>query len=308
LSGSPKRRPVFLQDGNEAPFDRARVVVLPVPYEGTVSYGGGTARGPAAIIEASTQIESFNERMISVPSTCGIWTDAPLEIPDAPTERVVHRVSERFGELMDAGKWVVMLGGEHSITPGGVAAAAARRDGLHVVQLDAHADLRESYRDDPWSHACAMARCLDHAAVHAIGIRSYSPEEAERMRRGIPGYVMTPAWELGRDGWIDRALAGLDGQPVYLTVDVDYFDPSVIPATGTPEPGGGLWWPTWELLDALFRRTEVVACDIVELAPIPGLHHADFTVARLVYHLIGLGLRHSHPADESGEARGLPVE
>jgi len=120
-------RPVFLQDGNEVSFDRARVVVFPVPYEGTVSYGGGTARGPAAIIEASTQIESFNERMISVPSTCGIWTEAPLEIPDASTEQVVRRVAERFGDLMDAGKWVVMLGGEHSITPGGVAAAAARR-------------------------------------------------------------------------------------------------------------------------------------------------------------------------------------
>lgn len=290
MSGSPKSRPVFLQDGNEAPFDRARVVVFPVPYEGTVSYGGGTARGPAAVIEASTQIESFNERMVSVPSTCGIWTEAPLEIPDGPTERVVRRVSERFGELIDAGKWVVMLGGEHSITPGGVAAVAARRDGLHVVQLDAHADLRESYRDDPWSHACAMARCLDHAAIHAIGIRSYSPEEAERMQRGIPGYCMTPAWELGREGWIDRALEGLDGRPVYLTIDVDYFDPSVIPATGTPEPGGGFWWPTWELLDTLFRRAEVVACDVVELAPIPGMHHADFTIARLVYHLIGLAV------------------
>jgi agmatinase len=282
---------VFLQDGNEAPLEQARVAVLPVPYEATVSYGGGTARGPAAILEASTQIESFNERMAWVPSECGIWTDAPLEIPDAPPEQVVRRISRRFGELLDAGKWVVMLGGEHAITPAGVAAAAARHDGLHVVQLDAHADLRESYRDDRWSHACAMARCLDHATIRAVGIRSYSPEEAERMRRGIPGYRMLPAWELGRDGWIERVLDGLDGRPVYLTIDVDYFDPSVVPATGTPEPGGGAWWPTLELLDALFRRARVVAADVVELAPIPGLHHADFTVARLVYELIGLALR-----------------
>lgn len=291
MERSPQNRPVFLQDGNEVSFEQARVVVLPVPYEGTVSYGGGASRGPAAIIEASTQIESFNERMVSVPSTCGIWTEEPLELPDAPAEQVVRRISERFGQLMDSGKWVVMLGGEHSITPGGVAAAAARRDRLHVVQLDAHADLRQSYRDDRWSHACAMARCLDHATVQGIGIRSYSPEEAEWMRRGIPGYRMTPAWELGRDGWIDRALEGVDGRPVYLTVDVDYFDPSVIPATGTPEPGGGTWWPTFELLEALFDRADVVACDVVELAPIPGLHHADFTTARLVYHLIGLAAR-----------------
>ena len=102
---------------------------------------------------------------------------------------------------------------------------------------------------------------------------------------------MLPAWELGRDGWIERALDGLDGRPVYLTVDVDYFDPSVVPSTGTPEPGGAAWWPTLDLLDRLFRRTDVVAADVVELAPVRGLHQADFTVARLVYHLIGLATR-----------------
>jgi agmatinase len=289
--GEPGGRPVFLQDGNEASFERARVAVFPVPYEATVSYGVGTARGPEAIIAASAQIESFNERMAWVPSECGIWTDEPLAIPEEPTAQVVERIAHRCGELMDAGKWVVMLGGEHSITPGGVAAAAARHAGLHVVQLDAHADLRDSYQDDRWSHACAMARCLDHATVRAIGIRSYSPEEAERMRRGIPGYRMLPAWEVGRDGWIERALDGLDGRPVYLTVDVDYFDPSIVPSTGTPEPGGAAWWPTLDLLDSLFRRTRVVAADVVELAPIRGLHHVDFTVARLVYHLIGLATR-----------------
>jgi agmatinase len=287
LSESQHRR-VFLQDGNEAPFDRARVAVFPVPYEATVSYGGGTRRGPEAILEASTQIESYNERMARVPSRCGIWTDELLAIPDVPAEQVVRHISRRFGELMDAGKWVVMLGGEHAITPGGVAAAAERHSGLHVVQLDAHADLRESYRDDRWSHACAMARCLEHATIRAVGIRSYSPEEAERLDAGIPGYRMLPAWELGSEGWIERALEDLDDRPVYLTVDVDYFDPSVIPATGTPEPGGGSWWPTLDLLDALFRRARVVAADVVELAPIPGQHHADFTVARLVYHLIAL--------------------
>jgi len=286
-----RAKQVFLADGNETSLDAARVAVFPVPYEASVSYGGGTAGGPAAILEASTQIESFNERMQWIPSECGIWTDPPLEIPDASPEQVIQTISRRFGELMDAGKWVVMLGGEHAVTPAGVMAASARHEGLHVVQLDAHADLRESYQDNRWSHACAMARCLDRATIRAIGIRSYSPEEAQRMQEGIPGYRMLPAWELGREGWIDRALAGLDGRPVYLTVDVDYFDPSIIPATGTPEPGGGEWWSTLALLEALFDRTNVVAADVVELAPIPALHHADFTVARLVYYLIGLSQR-----------------
>ena len=292
------KRQTFLEDTEGLTLESARVALLPVPYEATVSYGAGTSRGPAAILHASKEIESFNEQMAWVPAECGIWTDPPLSIPDAPPREVVAAIRKRFGELMDAGKWVVMLGGEHSVTPGGVAAAAERYEGLHVLQLDAHADLRESYRGERWSHACAMARCLDHATVRAVGIRSYSPEEAERMRQGIPGYRLLPAWELETDGWIDRVLDGLDDRPVYLTVDVDYFDPSVIPSTGTPEPGGGRWWPTLALLEALFRRCRVVAADVVELAPIQGLHHADFTVARLVYKLIGLAIMEP-PADGS---------
>jgi agmatinase len=291
MSDEPTSRRVFLEEGNRLPFEASRAVVLPVPYEATVSFGRGTRRGPEAILEASLQLESFNERTAAVPSDGGVWTEPPLVLDELAPQAAVRRIERRCGELLDAGKWVVMLGGEHGITPGGVAAAASRHPGLVVVQLDAHADLRETYRGDPWSHACAMARCLPHAPVHAIGVRSYSPEEAERMRRGIPGHRLLHAWEMRSPGWIERALEGLQGRPVYLTFDVDYFDPAVVPATGTPEPGGGEWWPTLELLDGLFERARVVASDVVELAPIPGLHHADFTVARLVYQLIGLALR-----------------
>lgn len=283
---------IFLHDGTERPLHDSRIVVLPVPYEASVSYGGGTSRGPEAILDASTQIESFNDRHSHVPSECGIWTDAPLDVGQLSTPALLERVEARMGELLDAGKWVVMLGGEHSITPGGVRAAAARHQGLHLVQFDAHADLRESYQGDRFSHACAIARSLEHVrSVRAVGVRSYSPEEARWIEQGIPGYRMLPAWELGSAGWIERVLEGLDDQPVYLTFDVDYFDPSIVPATGTPEPGGGSWWPTLELLEALFSRANVVAADVVELAPIAGLHHADFTVSRLVYELIGLAVR-----------------
>lgn len=252
---------------------------------------GGTSRGPAAILEASRQLEAFNDRLAFTPAESGLWTDPPLTVSEGAPADVVRHIATRFGELVDAGKWVVMLGGEHSITSGGVRAVAERYPDLHVVQLDAHADLRESYEGESHSHACAMARCLDLATIHAVGIRSYSSAEAERIRRGIPGYRVTHANEIGVEGWIDRVLDGLDGKRVYLTFDVDYFDPSVVPATGTPEPGGGTWWPTLELLEQLFRRADVVAADVVELAPITGLHHADFTVARLVHELIGLKLR-----------------
>ena len=272
-------------------FERARAAVLPVPYEQTVSYEGGTAHGPAAILRASTQVELYDEQLRSEPWRSGIWTDAPLAVAGLSAEIAVGRVAARCGELLDAGKWVVMLGGEHSITPGAVAAAAARHPALQVVQLDAHADLRQAYEGDPFSHACAMARCLDHAPVRALGIRNYSVEEAQWIREGIPGYRVLHAFEMEHSGWQEAALDGLDGRPVYLTVDVDYFDPGVIPATGTPEPGGGAWWPTLRFLDSLFQRANVVSCDVVELAPRPGLHHADFTVARLVYKLIGLAFR-----------------
>ncbi len=280
--------PPFGGEEARSPFEDARVAVLPVPYEGTVSYGHGTAAGPEAILRASAQVELYDEQTRAEPFRAGIHTDPMLPIPDGPTERVVDAIAARAGELMDAGKWVVMLGGEHSITPGAVRAAAARHPGLHVVQLDAHADLRESYEGNPWSHASAMARCLGLAPIRAVGIRNYSIEEAERMSKGIPGYRIVHAWEMENDDWQCRVLDGLDGKPVYLTVDLDYFDPSVIPATGTPEPGGGAWWPTLRFLDDLFRRTRVVACDLVELAPAPGLHMADFAAARLAYKLIGM--------------------
>ncbi len=280
----------------------ASVIVLPVPYEGTVSYGHGTARGPQAILAASHQIEFHDERLGFEPRRAGIWTAPPLVVEGEAPVDVVRQVRATVGEWLDRDKWVVMLGGEHSITPGAVAAARERHADLVVVQLDAHADLREAYAGDRFSHACAMARCLEYAPVRAVGIRSFGPEEAEKMRPGLSDYSVLYGWELGEAGWIDRVLDGLDGRSVYLTIDVDYFDPSIVPATGTPEPGGGTWWPTLQLLDRLFHRTQVVATDVVELAPVEGLHHPDFTVARLVHKLIGLATRRGGRAETPGTA------
>jgi agmatinase len=291
--------PPFGGDEAASPFETARVAVLPVPYEATVSYGGGTAGGPAAILRASTQVELYDEQTAGQPYRAGIWTDVMLPVRGDTPEQAVRGIEGRFGELLDAGKWVMMLGGEHSITPGGVAAAAKRHRGLRVVQLDAHSDLRQQYEGDRWSHACAMARCLDHGvALTAIGIRNTSIEEARWIRSGIPGYRVVHAWEMEDEGWIDVALHGIDDAPVYLTIDLDYFDPSIIPATGTPEPGGGTWWPTLRFLERLIERTDVIACDLVELAPAPGFHHADFTAARLAYKLIGMKMGTGNPGQQ----------
>lgn len=285
--------PMYGGDVEPVGFERAAVAILPVPYEASVSYGGGTASGPEAILKASAQVELYDEWLEVEPWRAGVWTEAALELPRGDSGAVMDAIAGRFGALMDAGRWVVMLGGEHSLTPGGVRAAAERHPGLRVLQLDAHADLRLSYQGDPNSHACAAARCLELAPVNAVGIRSYSTEEASRIRAGIPGYQVVHAREMTGDenSWIDRALEGLAGAPVYLTIDLDYFDPGILPATGTPEPGGGQWWPTLNLLRDLFLRADVVAADVVELAPVPGLHHADFLAARLVSRLIALKFR-----------------
>lgn len=278
----------FLGDEVARPApEGARFAILPVPYERTVSWQGGTAKGPQAILDASPYLEFWDEQLDLEPWRDGIWTDRPLSLPGTDPQEAVRAIERRFGELLDAGHFVLMLGGEHGVTPGGVAATAARREGLQLVQLDAHADLRQAYEGEPWSHACAMARSVDRVAgLRAVGLRAYTPEEAAWMAANTDRYRAVHAWETDRPGWQDRILEGLEGQPVYLTFDVDYFDPSIVPATGTPEPGGGDWHGTMAFLDRLFAMADVVAADIVELAPRPGLHHADFAAARLAHKIL----------------------
>lgn len=276
----------FLEEAAQTSYERARVVVLPLPHEETVSWKQGTAEGPAAILEASEHLELYDERFDLEPWRAGVWTAAAVD----PLGR--QEVVDAVAGLLQDGKWVLSLGGEHSLTPWAVEACVQQHPELTVVQLDAHADLRDSFHGRKDNHACAMARSLEHAkAVRGFGIRAYSIEERQRMQRE-PRSRWIHAWEMGNnDNWIDRLLEELDDRPVYLTLDLDGFDPAIIPATGTPEPGGIGWEPVMELIDQLCRRCRVVAADIVELAPRPELHHADFTAARLAYTLIGCRFR-----------------
>ena len=267
----------------------ARVSVLPVPYEATVSWKPGTAGGPRAILDASPYLEFYDEQLDCEPWRSGIWTEAPVDLDGVPPEQAFDRLRQRFGELLDTGRWPIALGGEHSITPGMVHATADRHEGLTVVQVDAHADLRQSYGGSAHNHACAMARCVERVPVVALGIRSYTREERDWMAGHTDRYGLVHAWEIAEGDRVRRLLDRIRG-PVYLTFDVDGLDPSIVPATGTPEPGGLEWYPTLGALEQIFRRFDVVAADVVELAPSPELHHADFTVARLVHKLIGMRL------------------
>jgi agmatinase len=274
----------------QSAYETSRVAVLPVPFERTVSYGRGTANGPAAILRASQSMELYDEELGGETAEIGITTLPPF-LPEAFD--LGEAMSELEGECtrhMAAGKFLVTLGGEHSLTIAPVRAARKVFGDLGVVQFDAHADLRESFEGTVYSHASVMRRVADEGVPSLpIGIRSLSKPEAEfAMEAGIP---IVWASELeGLAERFDQLLATLPEQ-VYLSFDIDYFDPSLVPATGTPEPGGGAWHPTLRLLDHLFERKRVVAMDLVELAPIGGQPASDFVAAKLIYKCLGYWAR-----------------
>lgn len=287
MSEAPPRNFLGLPPEYSSP-ERAGVVVLPVPYEATTSYAGGARNGPQAIIDASRAVELYDDALDDEPYTIGVATLPPLALTAAGLEAAMAELARAYAAVQDAGKFVIMLGGEHSISGPPILEHARRLGGrrLSVLQLDAHADLRDEWDGTPLSHACVMRRVVDHVDLVQVGVRSLSVEERALIRERRLRTIF--AGELARDEtWIDRALGAL-GPDVYLTIDVDYFDPSLVPATGTPEPGGGTWYPTMRLLERLFAERRVVAADVVELAPIPGLAAPDFLVAKLVYRLIGL--------------------
>jgi agmatinase len=276
-------------DEEASAFAAAKSLILPVPYESTPSWGGGTQAGPGAIVEASRYIELWDQELEIDPSTVGIHTLPALELTRAGAEAAMEELEGAYGEIFDAasGRFLVMLGGEHSISAPAIRAVAARNEPrLNVLQLDAHADLRGSFEGTPASHASAMRRVLEVADVVGVGIRGISQEEMEvaEAESGVTLVYADEMWE--DDGWMDRALEAL-GDPVYITFDVDFLDPSLMPSTGTPEPGGGDWYRTLRFLRRVFRERDVLACDVVELAPIPGMPAPDFLAAKLVYKLIG---------------------
>jgi agmatinase len=266
-------------------FERARAVVLPIPFDRTTTYVPGTRNGPREIIQASSHMELWDEELGLDVHDVGIFTLPEMELPFGEMGEVVEEIRRVGSEILAAGKFLVALGGEHSITPPLVEAAAVRHRGLHVLQIDAHADLRDRYMGTPHNHACAMRRCLDHAPVTQVAIRSLSPEEANAIRTLRTTIFYDHDMRLDA-GWMDRVVESL-GDPVYVTIDVDGFDPAIMPSTGTPEPGGLSWYEGIALLRKVFTARTVVACDVVELCPTPPLVAPNFLCAKLVYKMLG---------------------
>ena len=269
-------------------LDAARFVVLPIPYDLTSSYVTGSRRGPRAIIEASMNMELYDHDLDEMPARFGIHTCAELGVDASGPERMVASVESTVKGLLEAGKIVCALGGDHSITCGTVKAYAEFHRGLSVLQLDAHADLRDVFQGTRYSHACAMRRVRETVARAAqVGIRSLSAEEASFVRReGIR--LHTAAKWRGDDDQIEEILSELGEGPVYVTCDLDVLDPAFMPATGTPEPGGLNWWQLIRLFDAVCHRRSVVGFDVVELIPMPGTVAPEFLAAKLAYKLMGL--------------------
>ncbi len=274
------------------PSGQPSVAVLPIPYDLTTSYQPGARRGPLAILEASTHLETYDEEL-----GCETWEKVGIEtvppiVPDTSgPAATVRRIEEVARGLVSAGRFVVSLGGEHSITAPLVRAVRSAHSRLGVLQLDAHADLREEFEGSPFNHACVMHRVVDDGVPLAqVGVRSLTAEERALIReRGICTVFAPEAVGSPVAGWIERVLAALPDE-IYITVDLDAFDPAIMPATGTPEPGGLDWYRALDVFRAVAGSKRVVGFDVVELSPIPGNVAPDFLAAKLVYRLLGYAL------------------
>lgn len=279
-------------DEESSDLAKSKVVILPVPYEATTSFGGGTGNGPSAIIEASRYIELYDQELDSEPADVGISTLPSLMLTGAGPQQALAELRSAYDHVLDAApdRFVIMLGGEHSISSAPILAWAdrLREQGkrLTVLQFDAHTDLRPEYEGSPYSHASVMSRTQDRVEIVAVGIRAITSDEMRLVRKSDNIHVFLADHIHTGEDWMEDVMSRL-GQDVYITFDVDGFDPSLVPSTGTPEPGGLHWYPVLKLLRRVFAERTVHGVDIVELAPLPGMTAPDFLVAKLAYKMIG---------------------
>lgn len=266
-------------------LDTARVVILPIPYDSTTDWRCGARDGPMAIIDASQYLEFYDHELDGEPCRAGIHTLPELQPSMRGPEETIKRVHRAAGELVRRGKFVVMLGGEHSVTLGMVTAFKERFPHLSVLQLDAHADLRDEYEDSRYSHACVMRRVVECCPIVQVGIRSLSLEEHLFMEERKTCAFFAQEHPLEQSA-VDEIVSALSPD-VYITVDLDVLDPSIMSAVGTPEPGGMGWHEVLRLLRHVAKNRHVVGCDLVELCPDEGPWSCAFLAARLAYKLIG---------------------
>jgi len=265
----------------QASYKDSEIVIMPVPYDGTSSWIKGSSKGPDAILEASEYLELYDIETNSSVYTLGIHTLPHLDVNESDSpETVIHKVEHEAEKHMD--KFVVMLGGEHSITTGLVRTLKKKHEGFSVLQLDAHTDLRNSYKGSPYNHACVMARVRELCPIVQVGIRSISEEE-NRMVDWDQVFLAKDIYD--NNEWIQNALDRLRDK-VYITIDVDVYETSLMPSTGTPEPGGLGWYRVLTLLKKVAENKKIIAFDVVELCPNKRNKAPDFLSAKLIYKLL----------------------
>jgi len=271
-------------------YANSRIVVVPVPYDGTSTWVKGADKGPEAVIKASANMELYDIETDSQVYQEGISTDEAVAV-DLPVAKMVEAVRARVQSHLTNNKFTVVVGGEHSVSIGAVAAHAGRYPGMTVLQLDAHSDLRDEYEGSRYNHACVMARVQELCPIVQVGIRSMDISEKPALVEGRVffaehihgrGFANAINGVGGPATWIDEVVAKLTEQ-VYITIDLDVFDPSIMSSTGTPEPGGLLWYEVLTLLRAVCRRRTVVGLDMVELCPVEANWAPDFLAAKLIY-------------------------
>lgn len=284
-----------IDEADYSDFEKARVLVFPVAYEGTVSYGTGTEAGAMAIVDASRNMELYDEETDAEVYKIGIHTleeFAPRETP----EKMMNELYERTKKLLKSEKFICMLGGEHSVSAPVIRAHAEKYHNLSILQIDAHADLRDTYDGTPHSHASIMARVVKDLRIPSVqvGIRSISADEARSISEGLPTKIYWAKDVVGRTDWIDEAIDNLT-ENVYLTIDIDGLDPSLVPTTGTPEPGGLGWYETLTLVRKLAAKKRVVGMDLVEYSYCENQDAPAFLCAKLVYKSLAYIFRQETP-------------
>lgn len=267
-------------------LDSAAAAVLPVPYDRTSTWKKGADRAPAAIIEASHHIEWYDPVVGEEVCRRGIATLDPVLCHAGP-ETLADLVDDEIVTLLERGVLPVILGGDHSVSIGAIRAAAREVEGLSVLQIDAHSDLRDEYAGSRFNHGCVMARAREWCPLVQVGIRAFDITELPLLDAQRVVYAHQINGPGAQADWIDRAVDQL-GERVYVTIDLDGFDPAYVPATGTPEPGGLDWYQVTGLLERVAKQREVVAFDVVELLPTPGQWASEFLAAKLVYRFLGL--------------------
>ncbi len=266
-------------------WENAHFVVIPVCYDLTTTYKSGTRGGPRAVIEASTHMELWDEELWRETYRVGIHTMGMVEPKALEPERVADEVFTISRKVVESGKFPVLVGGEHSLSLGMVQALKEKHPDLSVLHLDAHADLRDRYQGSPFNHACIARRISEVCPITLAGVRSLSREEVEHLKSSTVR-VFFMADILEREGWEEEICEHLSRE-VYVTIDLDVFDPAIMPSVGTPEPGGLGWYDVTGLLKTVAMKKEVVGFDVVELSPMPGTVAPDFMAAKLIYRTVG---------------------